>query len=45
MEKEKIKSQVKDKKAEDHLDPCTSPHNAESSRPTEDEDACDDGVR
>ncbi|MEW6549745.1 MAG: hypothetical protein AB1407_09845 [Spirochaetota bacterium] len=42
MEKEKAKKE--EKKTED-LEPCTSPHNAESSRPMENEDACDDGVK
>jgi hypothetical protein len=42
MEKEKAKQEADNK---EQLEPCTSPHNAESSRPTESEDACDDGVK
>jgi hypothetical protein len=45
MEKENTKSKTQVKKAEDALDPCTSPQASETSRPTEDEDACDDGVK
>lgn len=31
-------------KKEEKLDPCTTSHSAEASRPDEDEEACDEGV-
>jgi len=31
-------------KKEEKLEPCTTSHSAEASRPDEEEDACDEGV-
>ncbi len=39
---EKDKESRKDSK---ELDPCVEPQSPESSRPTEQEDACDDGTK
>ena len=38
------KKKVVTTKKEEKLDPCTTSHSAEASRPDEDEDACDEGV-
>ncbi len=32
-------------KQDEKLEPCTTSHSAEASRPDEDEDACDEGVK
>lgn len=44
MKAEEKKNVAKEKK-EVKLDPCTTSHSAEASRPDEDEEACDEGVR
>lgn len=45
-EKENTRETAAPKKSDqEKLEPCTTAHTAEASRPDEDEDACDEGVK
>jgi len=45
MAEKKDNGKAKEKDKKEQLEPCTSPQSAESSRPDEKEEACDDGVK
>lgn len=47
MKEKKVEEKQKAEKAkkDEKLDPCTTSHSAEASRPDEDEEACDEGVQ